>query len=102
MMSRIFIIFLAARVALYLHMSLTHSLMIIHQSERASTSDQITSNFLVNNIQLPHGRHGHGGYGGHVDHGGRGEHGGHGGHIGQDRTGQNGHLNLNLTLTLTL
>ena len=40
--------------SIYLHMSLTHSLMIVHQSERASTSDQITSNFLVNNIQLPH------------------------------------------------
>ena len=63
-------------------MSITHSLMIIHQSERggnARTADQITSNFLVNNIQLPHVRHGHGG------HGGRGELGGHGG---QDRTGQ--------------
>ena len=60
-------------------MSLTHSLMIVHQSERASTSDQITSNFLVNNIQLPHVHHGHG------EHGGRGELGGHGG---QDRTGQ--------------
>ena len=100
---------LAARVALYLHMSLTHSLMIIHQSERASTSDQITSNFLVYNLQLPHGRHGHhsrhgqhgrNGHGdhgvhsgnvGHVGHGGRDGHGGHDGldRTGQDSTGQN-------------
>ena len=42
--------------------------MIIN-SER---SDQITSNFLVYNLQLPHGRHGHVGRGG------------------QDRTGQDG------------
>ena len=50
-----------------------------------------TSDFLVYNLQLPHGRHGHGDHGGHVGHGGngvRGEHGGHGGHGGQDRRGE--------------
>ena len=65
--------FLAARAALYLHMGLSHSLMIIIQSGRrgnARASRQITSNFLTQtswrlwnqttsnslmyNLQLPH------------------------------------------------
>ena len=45
--------------------------------------DQITSNFLVYNPQLPHGRH---------DHGDSGKHGGSSGQdrTGQDKTGQDG------------
>ena len=70
--------------------------MIINLSNR-----QITSNFLVNNLQLPcvqpptssynfqlamvNGHHGYHGNGAHGGHGGCGDHGKHGG---QERTGQ--------------
>ena len=53
-------------------------------------SGQITSNFLVYNLHLPHGRHGHGGHGDQGGDGGHVGHGGRGGHGGQDRTGWDG------------
>ena len=47
---------------------------------------QITSNFLVYNLQLPYVRYGHHGCYGHGGHGGYVGPGGHRGHVGQDRT----------------
>ena len=83
-------LFLAVLAALYLHMGLTES-FTIHHSERLTrqcarirsdklqlpntrrlevTWDQITSNLLVYNLQLPYkydGHHGRDGQAGHLD-----------------------------------
>ena len=49
--------------------------------------DQTTSDFLVYNLQHPHGRHCHGGQVAHGDHAG---HVGHGGRCGQGSQGDHG------------
>ena len=96
---------------------MTDSLMIHHSegsTQQCVPTGQITSNFLVYNLQLPqgrpghhsqhghhschdhHSRHDHHGCHGHGSHGGHGDNRGHGGHCGHGGHGGHGQFQFQL------